>query len=145
MLNSRLNQGKSRPRAGQSRYSPKTALCLPVLPPFPPESLRQKSACFSPRHRPIRFARFDARTAYFSRSAEPLEHGLSGACHQCFACPLQGAGRYVAAISVPAGVGAYQPDRRLPMAQQCQGRCGEVQAIATAATGLACFIFRFLR
>jgi hypothetical protein len=31
------------------------------------------------------------------------------------------------------------------MAQQCQGRCGEVQAIATAATGLACFIFRFLR
>lgn len=38
MLNSRLNQGKSRPRAGQSRYSPKTALCLPVLPPFPPES-----------------------------------------------------------------------------------------------------------
>ncbi|MFQ2657511.1 NUDIX domain-containing protein [Aeromonas caviae] len=26
------------------------------------------------------------------------------------------------------------------MAQQCQGRCGEVQAIATAATGLACFI-----
>ena len=30
-------------------------------------------------------------------------------------------------------------------AQQCQGRCGEVQAIATAATGLACFIFRFLR
>lgn len=44
------------------------------------------------------------------------------------------------ALSVPAGVGAYQPDRRLPMAQQCQGRCGEVQAIATAATGLACFI-----
>ena len=63
MLNSRLNQGKSRPRAGQSRYSPKTALCLPVLPPFPPESLRQKSACFSPRHRPIRFARFDAQAA----------------------------------------------------------------------------------
>ena len=31
------------------------------------------------------------------------------------------------------------------MAQQCQGRCGEVQAIATAATGLACFIFRVLR
>jgi hypothetical protein len=31
------------------------------------------------------------------------------------------------------------------MAQQRQGRCGEVQAIATAATGLACFIFRFLR
>ncbi len=31
------------------------------------------------------------------------------------------------------------------LAQQCQGRCGEVQAIATAATGLACFIFRFLR
>ena len=31
------------------------------------------------------------------------------------------------------------------MAQQCQGRYGEVQAIATAATGLACFIFRFLR
>ncbi len=72
MLNSRLNQGKSRPRAGQSRYSPKTALCLPVLPPFPPESLRQKSACFSPRHRPIRFARFDARTAYFSRNSYPV-------------------------------------------------------------------------
>ena len=31
------------------------------------------------------------------------------------------------------------------LAQQCQGRCGEVQAIATAATGLACFIFRFMR
>ena len=31
------------------------------------------------------------------------------------------------------------------MAQQCQGRCGEVQAIAAAATGLACFILRFLR
>ena len=64
---------------------------------------------------------------------------------KCFACPRQGAGRHVAAISVTAGVGAYQPDRRLPMAQQCQGRYGEVQAIATAATGLACFIFRFLR
>jgi len=36
-------------------------------------------------------------------------------------------------------------ERRLPMAQQRQGRCGEVQAIATLATSLACFIFRFLR
>jgi len=33
----------------------------------------------------------------------------------------------------------------LERATKCQGRCGEVQAIATAATGLACFIFRFLR
>ena len=48
-------------------------------------------------------------------------------------------------IALPEQIGAYQPDRRLPMAQQCQGRYGEVQAIATAATGLACFIFRFLR
>ncbi|WP_176000839.1 enoyl-ACP reductase FabI [Burkholderia vietnamiensis] len=31
------------------------------------------------------------------------------------------------------------------MAQQRQGRRGKVQAVATAATGLACFIFRFLR
>ena len=41
--------------------------------------------------------------------------------------------------------GAHQSDRRLPLAQQRQGRRGQVQAVATAATGLACFIFRFLR
>ena len=64
---------------------------------------------------------------------------------KCFAWQRHGAGRHIVAISVAAGVGAHQPDRRLPMAQQRQSRCGEVQAIATAATGLACFIFRFLR
>ena len=74
-----------------------------------------------------------------------MEHGLSGACHQCFALPRQGAGLHAVAISVAAGLGAHQPDRRLPLAQQCQGRCGQVQAVATAATDLACFIFRFLR
>jgi hypothetical protein len=55
------------------------------------------------------------------------------------------AGRHAVAIPVAAGVGAHQPDRRLPLAQQRQGWCGEVQAVATAATGLTCFIFRFLR
>ncbi len=33
----------------------------------------------------------------------------------------------------------------LPMAQQRQDRRGEVQAATASATGLACFIFRFLR
>jgi len=33
-------------------------------------------------------------------------------------------------------VGAHQSDRRLPLAQQRQGRRGQVQAVATAATGL---------
>ena len=55
-----------------------------------------------------------------------VEHGISGACHQCFAWQRHGAGRHIVAISVAAGVGAHQPDRRLPMAQQRQGRCGEV-------------------
>ncbi|KAB0600810.1 hypothetical protein F7R19_19230, partial [Cupriavidus pauculus] len=40
---------------------------------------------------------------------------------------------------------AHQPHRRLPLAQQRQDRRGQVQAATTAATGLACFIFRFLR
>ena len=53
--------------------------------------------------------------------------------------------RRVAAIPVAAGLGAHQPNRRLPLAQQRQGRRGQVQAVTTAATGLACFIFRFLR
>jgi hypothetical protein len=35
--------------------------------------------------------------------------------------------------------------RRLPLAQQRQDRRGQVQAATAAATGLACFIFRFLR
>ncbi len=55
-----------------------------------------------------------------------VEHGISGACHQCFVWQRHGAGRHIVAISVAAGVGAHQPDRRLPMAQQRQGRCGEV-------------------
>ncbi|ENU0107953.1 MULTISPECIES: DUF2130 domain-containing protein [Gammaproteobacteria] len=42
-------------------------------------------------------------------------------------------------------MGAHQPHRRLPLAQQRQDRRGQVQAATTAATGLACFIFRFLR
>ncbi|TYT35286.1 hypothetical protein FZC29_31470, partial [Pseudomonas aeruginosa] len=41
--------------------------------------------------------------------------------------------------------GAHHPHRRLPLAQQRQDRRGQVQAATTAATGLACFIFRFLR
>jgi TnpA family transposase len=49
------------------------------------------------------------------------------------------------AVPVAAGLGAHQPDRRLPLAQQRQDRRGQVQAATTAATGLACFIFRFLR
>jgi TnpA family transposase len=49
------------------------------------------------------------------------------------------------AVPVAAGLGTHQPDRRLPLAQQRQDRRGQVQAAATAATGLACFIFRFLR
>jgi TnpA family transposase len=35
----------------------------------------------------------------------------------------------VVAISVAAGVGAHQPDRRLPMAQQRQGRCGKFRPL----------------
>ncbi|MUL56555.1 hypothetical protein FV194_33720, partial [Pseudomonas aeruginosa] len=46
---------------------------------------------------------------------------------------------------VAARLGAHQPHRRLPLAQQRQDRRGQVQAATTAATGLACFIFRFLR
>jgi len=42
-------------------------------------------------------------------------------------------------------MGTHQPDRRLPLAQQRQDRRGQVQAATTVATGLACFIFRFLR
>jgi hypothetical protein len=49
------------------------------------------------------------------------------------------------AVPVAAGLGAHQPDRRLPLAQQRQDRRGQVQAATAAATGLACFIFRFLR
>jgi hypothetical protein len=41
--------------------------------------------------------------------------------------------------------GRIQPDRRLPVAQQRQDRCRQVQTTSTDATGLACFIFRFLR
>ncbi len=49
------------------------------------------------------------------------------------------------AVPVAARLGAHQPDRRLPLAQQRQDRRGQVQAATAAATGLACFIFRFLR
>nr|UKS51756.1 hypothetical protein [Enterobacter cloacae] len=42
--------------------------------------------------------------------------------------------------AVAARLGAHQPHRRLPLAQQRQDRRGQVQAATTAATGLACFI-----
>ncbi|MBL1741979.1 hypothetical protein ELE51_26390, partial [Klebsiella pneumoniae] len=42
-------------------------------------------------------------------------------------------------------MGTHQSDRRLPLAQQHQGRRRQVQTVATTATGLTCFIFRFLR
>ncbi|TYC60251.1 sensor histidine kinase [Zoogloea oleivorans] len=48
-------------------------------------------------------------------------------------------------MSIAAGLGAHQPDRRLPLAQQRQGRCGEVQAATAAAKVLTYFKFRFLR
>jgi hypothetical protein len=41
------------------------------------------------------------------------------------------------AVPVSARLGAHQPDRRLPVAQQRQDRRGQVQAATTAATGLA--------
>ena len=42
-------------------------------------------------------------------------------------------------------VGAHQPDRRLPLAQQRQDRRWQVQTATAAANGLACFVFRSLR
>jgi hypothetical protein len=48
------------------------------------------------------------------------------------------------AIPVAAGLGAYQPDRRLPLAQQRQDQRKHqrkhVQAATATATGLACII-----
>ncbi|WP_228112019.1 MOSC domain-containing protein, partial [Zoogloea sp. 1C4] len=39
----------------------------------------------------------------------------------------------------------HQPDRRLPVALQYQGRRRKIQAATATSPGLTCFIFRFLR
>ena len=72
-------------------------------------------------------------TVYLERAA----HALRGNGHAVDDALLQ----YLS----PARLGTHQPDRRLPLAQQRQDRRGQVQAATTVATGLACFIFRFLR
>jgi len=71
--------------------------------------------------------------------------GLSGAGYQRTARPRSKHRCRVAAIPVAAGLRAHKPHRRLRLAQQCQERRWEVQAVAPAAIGLACFLFRFLR
>src|SRR6218665_2933300 len=62
-------------------------------------------------------------------------------------CVVERSCRGCCAVAVPVavGLGAHQPDRRLPLAQQRQGRRGQVPTATTTATSLACFIFRFLR
>jgi len=79
---------------------------------------------------------FRCRTKSPSRGCTPNPH---------FERARQIGRRHAVAIPVTARVGAHQPDRRLPLAQQHQGRRGKVQAVATDNTGLTCFIFRFLR
>ncbi len=69
-----------------------------------------------------------------------LEHGLSGTGNQCFERARQTGRRDAVSIPVTAGVGTHQSDRRLPLAQQHQGRRRQVQTVATTATGLTCFI-----
>ena len=46
---------------------------------------------------------------------------------------------------VAARLGAHQPDRRLSLAQQLQGRRGQIQAVTTASESLTGFKFRILR
>src|SRR6218665_2553621 len=54
-------------------------------------------------------------------------------------------GWFAVAVPVGGGLGAPQPDRRLPVEQQRQGRRGQVPTATTTATSVACFIFCFLR
>ena len=65
--------------------------------------------------------------------------------HSPHGCVTTGAWCRSDAAHDPAQEGAHQPDGRLPLAQQRQDRRGQVQAAAPAASGLACFIFRFLK
>ena len=44
-----------------------------------------------------------------------------------------------------AGLGSHQSDGRLLLTQQYQDRCRKIPAATSSATGLTCFIFRFLR
>src|SRR6218665_3865713 len=63
----------------------------------------------------------------------------------CVATVMSWMMRCAVAVPVGVGLGAHHADRRLPLAQQRQGRRGQVPTATTTATGLACFIFRFLR
>ena len=54
-------------------------------------------------------------------------------------------GRDAIAVPVAAGLGAHQHDGRLPLAQQRQGRRGQIQGAEGGHQGLAYFAIRFLR
>ena len=74
-----------------------------------------------------------------------MEHRLSGKGCERLAQSRSRCRWRAVAVPVAAGLGAHQPDRRLPLAQQRQGRFGEVQAATVAAKALTYFKFRFLR
>ena len=74
-----------------------------------------------------------------------MEHRLSGKGGERLAQSRSRCRWRAVAVPVAAGLGAHQPDRRLPLAQQRQGRFGEVQAATVAAKALTYFKFRFLR
>lgn len=74
-----------------------------------------------------------------------VEHGLSGARIACAAWQWSCRRCHAVAVPIPAGVGTHQPDWRLPLAQQRQGRRGQVQAATSVHQVLAYDFFRFLK
>ena len=74
-----------------------------------------------------------------------LWNTVSGAGRQRAAWSCKARRRFAAAVPLAAGLGAHQPDGRLPVEKQFQGRCGQVQVTAANVTTLTCFIFRFLK
>ena len=74
-----------------------------------------------------------------------MEHRVPGACCRRPAGPRSARRRRAASILVASGLGAHQPDRRLPLARPRQARAGQVQGSAAARRPLTYFAIRFLR
>ena len=74
-----------------------------------------------------------------------VEHGLPKASRGGVARARPAGRRGPAALPVSVGLGAHQPDWRLPVAQQREDRRRQIQATTADGRGLAYFAIHFLR
>ena len=95
------------------------------------------------RDRSFEQQRYRASGLNLVTAAIVLEHGLSGTEQQCFERARQTVDETLFQYLSPLGWEHINPDRRLPLAQQRKDQRGKFQTVATTATGLTCFIFRF--